>query len=490
MTPPEPQPDGPEMDINIDTNIQEILLAASNHDIHKLRVLIRANETNDASNLGNPVNVRDPETGFTPLHAAIAACEDQGQDGDGAGAGVNGDGDAAEDGEEDKAVETVRFLLHEGAIWNDLDSNDETPGCIARRIGAKELYEMMVDAGVRAELLLNRLDGYEPLVEEEDDDDDDDDDDDESKETKGEEDDQAPNLVDTNATAATASESQPEPESVTIAEIPLPNQDQNQTDNQTENQNQNLDYLTSTLTFQTDRLLDQDKNGVMMAWETNLMQKSAQKLLPKPGLRVLNIGHGMGIIDDAFQNVHSSSPNASSTPSTSTSTSTPAASASASASDSDSGHSGPSAHHIIEAHPAVIEEMKRKGWHEKPGVVIHEGRWQDVLPKLVSEGVMFDAIFYDTFAEDYSDFRDFFAEHVIGLLEQGGRWGFFNGMGADRQISYDVYQKVVEMDLFESGFDVEWEEIKVPKLDGEWEGVRRPYWVVENYRLPVCTYMD
>jgi hypothetical protein len=34
-----------------------------------------------------------------------------------------------------------------------------------------------------------------------------------------------------------------------------------------------------------------------------------------------------------------------------------------------------------------------------------------------------------------------FSEQVIGLLEQEGRWGFFNGMGADRQISYDVYQK-------------------------------------------------
>lgn len=65
-------------------------------------------------------------------------------------------------------------------------------------------------------------------------------------------------------------------------------------------------------------------------------------------------------------------------------------------------------------------------------------------------------------------------------------------MGADRQISYDVYQKVVEMDLFEAGFDVEWEEVDVPDLEreGEWDGVRRKYWVVDKYRLPICKFMD
>jgi protein arginine N-methyltransferase 2 len=46
------------------------------------------------------------------------------------------------------------------------------------------------------------------------------------------------------------------------------------------------------------------------------------------------------------------------------------------------------------------------------------------------------------------------------------------------------------MDLFEAGFDVEWEDIPVPKLEGEWEGVRRAYWVVDNYRLPLCRFMD
>jgi protein arginine N-methyltransferase 2 len=421
-----------DLDINVDVDltVQEILLAASQHDIPKLRRLIRANDKD-----GNPANVKDPETGFSPLHAAIAACEPDETHTESNGVNGETNGASTGHGQEQKSLvqsgaETVRFLLQEGAIWNDLNNNDETPGCIARRLGLSELYEMMVDAGVRAELLLNRLDGYEQLSDEED-----------EEETAPanapateEDQDQAPELVETSTTTASAEASTAEPE-----------QGPDVTSSR---------YLDSNLTFTNDRLLDQDQNGVMMAWETEIMSKSAKKLLPSTGLRVLNIGHGMGIIDNFIQ------------------------------------EQSPSAHHIVEAHPAVVAEMKRKGWAEKPGVVIHEGRWQDILPALVAQGLTFDAIYYDTFAESYADFREFFSEQVIGLLEQEGKWGFFNGMGADRQISYDVYQKVVEMDLFEAGFDVEWEEIKVPKLEGEWTGVRRPYWVVDNYRLPLCKFMD
>ena len=423
-----------EIDVNVDLDIQEILLVASQHDIPKLRSLIRTHEQ-----VANPANVKDPETGFTPLHAAIAACEPEEEEEKQA----NGTADKNQEQEKvaQSGLKTVRFLLEEGAIWNDLDQNDETPGCLARRLKLPELYEAMVDAGVRAELLLNRLDEYEPLEEEDEDEDDEEQEggDAQQEENKDEEaegtDDQVPQLVET----------------IPVSEAQLAEITETATADPEVN---NTRYLNSNLTFQNERLLDQDQNGVMMAWETDIMARSAKKLLPTTGLRVLNVGHGMGIVDGFFQ------------------------------------EQSPSSHHIIEAHPEVVAEMKRKGWHEKPGVQIHEGRWQDILPGLVGQGEMFDAIYYDTFAESYSDFREFFTEQVIGLLDQEGRWGYFNGMGADRQISYDVYQKVVEMDLFEAGFDIEWEEIAVPKLEGEWTGVRRPYWVVENYRLPLCKYMD
>jgi protein arginine N-methyltransferase 2 len=47
------------------------------------------------------------------------------------------------------------------------------------------------------------------------------------------------------------------------------------------------------------------------------------------------------------------------------------------------------------------------------------------------------------------------------------------------------------MDLFEAGFDTEWEDIPIPDLQesGEWNGVRRPYWALKTYRLPTCHFI-
>ena len=42
----------------------------------------------------------------------------------------------------------------------------------------------------------------------------------------------------------------------------------------------------------------------MMDWETEIMTRHAETLLPTPGLRALNVGHGMGIVDAAIQAHH------------------------------------------------------------------------------------------------------------------------------------------------------------------------------------------
>ena len=155
--------------------------------------------------------------------------------------------------------------------------------------------------------------------------------------------------------------------------------------------------------------------------------------------------------------------------------------------------------------------MREQGWFEKPNVKIHQGKWQDVLPKLIEQGVVLDAMYYDTYAEDYKDLKQFFEEYVIALLDHEGLFGFYNGLGADRQVCYDVYTKVsyshtrcialcqsahtiqvVELHLDEAGLDVEWTDIEVPDLAGrgEWEGVRRPYWAnIKTYRLPICKFV-
>lgn len=469
-----------DMDTNDDTDeylkTQSILLAASNHDLQALRTLLRTGSA----------NVQDPETKTTPLHSAIAACaellesrlhaqnvlssESNSIDGKdnvsnrnvGGADGVRqlaeiskekirrrddqqGVPEPREDEKVVAAIQTVKLLLESGAIWNDVDLNDETPGCLAKRLGLEEIYEIMVDAGVRAEMLLNRLDEYQML-----------------RDAEGEEDEdineagKADSSEKLQITAATHLSTPPilseglqlHPSNESIARPPShvgydfkPTNDV---------------YLKSALEIDSDRILDTAQNGVMMAWETSIMQRSAALLAPKPGLRILNIGHGMGIIDTFFQQTL------------------------------------PVEHHIIEAHLSILAQMKEGRWHEKPDVIIHAQKWQEAVPALVAQGITFDAIYFDTFAEDYKALRDFFSDWMLGLLNDGGRWGFFNGLGADRQICYDVYGKVVEMDLFEAGFDTEWETLQVPDMESlkEWQGVRRRYWALSEYRLPICRFLS
>ena len=362
-----------------------IQLAASNHDVAALRPLLRQGSA----------NVRDSDTGYTPLHSAIAACEDDGDshgvdkenhvnghvDTDGA---TNGETTDAKGPEMTDAAKTVKLLLQQGAIWNDLNKDNETPGCIALKLHLDDLYEIMVDAGVRAELLLNRLDEYEQLQDEED------------SETES-----GPAISSSNDHESNPDITLQTPEG--DADIPVLATNEAEPDEQLGNE----DFLNSSLRFQGDRILDESGNGVMMAWESNIMKRTADLLCPDPGFHVLNVGHGMGIVDNFFQTKLLAT------------------------------------HHIIEAHPAVLQRMRKDGWFDKPNVVIHEGRWQDVVPHMMEQGILFDAIYFDTFAEDYKAFRDFFSDFLVGLLKDQGKWGFFNGLGADRQICYGSLPRYV-----------------------------------------------
>ncbi|CBX93369.1 similar to arginine N-methyltransferase [Plenodomus lingam JN3] len=336
---------------------KRIISAAERHDVPALKILLKEGSA----------NVQDPTAtvATSPLHAAIASCG------------------KAEEGKEvcDDAVQTVELLLQNGAIWNDLNKEDETPGCVALRLGQKKIYDIMVEAGVRAEILFAKMEalglGDNEAEEEED---------------EGDEE---------------ITEEQPAAKKQKVSE------DEAKPIQETENQQvlddvslDNHAYLKSQLRYKPGILLDESDNAVMMDWETQIMQRHAETLIPKKGLRTMNVGHGMGIVDTAIL-THE-----------------------------------PSEHHIVEAHPQVHQRLREQGWYDKPNVHIHEGRWQDVLPKLVEQGVVLDAIYYDTFAEDYKALKEFFAEYVIQLLAKDGRFGWYNGLGADRQICYDVYTKV------------------------------------------------
>ncbi|KAK3300827.1 S-adenosyl-L-methionine-dependent methyltransferase [Chaetomium fimeti] len=443
---------------------QRVLTAAWSHDLAAVKKLL---------NTPDKARVQDPTTGETPLHAAIRSCgpapsEENGNDED-------NDDDPAD---LEAAKKVVYELLLWGAIWNDVDDRNETPGCVAHRLGRRELYNLCVEAGVRAEMLFGVMEGYEELEsldggEGEDIEVIDMDVDDGEMVVVGEDGEEAPALVNIKSgeqnkgTNEGEDEEEEEEEGNKEEEEPRfqPPKDDTEANVTSEA------YLRSKLTYSDGKLVDDDGNGVMMAWETDIMRQSVDALLPnkEPGKRVLNIGFGMGIIDTMFAETK------------------------------------PSRHHIIEAHPEVLEHISSPGskfgaaWEESgpaPGAFkVQIGKWQEVCRRLLEEGEIYDAIYFDTFGEDYSQLRKFFTEYIPGLLDGEGRFGFFNGLGADRLICYDVYTKVAELHLVDAGLDVDWNVIGVDMSHlaeagkGEWEGVKRRYWTLDKYRLPTCTFL-
>ncbi|TGJ85916.1 hypothetical protein E0Z10_g2897 [Xylaria hypoxylon] len=416
------------------SSISEILHHAWHHNLASLKPLL---------SVPGRASVQEPTTGETPLHAAIRSC----------GARTLDDGNTSVekpgpvDIEAAKAV--VQQLFLSGAIWNDVDSNNETPGCIAARLVQEELYNLCVGAGMRAELLFGLLDGYEALESDVEDEDEDEDEDE-------------------NGEAAATEDQQDAPEDIILESNP----DRAFSPPQAEGTVTSTAYLRANLTYSDGKLVDDEQNGVMMAWETSIMRSSVDALLPglPAGKRILNIGFGMGIIDTMFRETQ------------------------------------PSRHHIIEAHSEVLKHVESspdctfgKDWEtsgpSEGAYKIHAGKWQEVIPKLLEQGELYDAIYFDTFGEDYSQLRMFFTEYVLALLDDGGIFGFFNGLGADRKVCYDVYTKVVEMHLTDAGLDIEWNELDVDMKgleedgEGEWHGVKRRYWTLNKYRLPIITLM-
>ncbi|KAI1486306.1 S-adenosyl-L-methionine-dependent methyltransferase [Biscogniauxia mediterranea] len=424
--------------------VAQILRRAWDHDLAGLKPLL--------SQASGRASVQEPTTGETPLHAAIRGCAGQ--------------------GDEERARAVVQELFLSGAIWNDVDSNGETPGCVAARLGLRALYAQCVDAGARAEMLFGLLDGYEEL-----------------ESSDGEEDEDEQDMEQAAAAAAAeddagvvnGAEEGAAPEGASAGamdediEIVVDNTRAFQPPRPAGADDPDVKseaYLRSDLTYSDGKLVDSSLNGVMMAWETSIMRASVAALLPDlaPGRRILNIGFGMGIIDSMFAETR------------------------------------PSRHHIVEAHPAVLEHINNapeckfgKAWEasgpSEGAYKVHAGKWQDVMPKLLEQGETFDAIYFDTFGEDYGQLRTFFTEYVPALLEENGIFSFFNGLGADRQVCYDVYTKVVEMHLSDAGMDVDWQVLDVDMKGleeegkGEWQGVKRRYWTLDKYRLPICTLM-
>lgn len=210
-------------------SIAQILNPAWRHQLPELKPLL---------NVPGRASVQEPTTGETPLHAAIRACAPANRD-------------PAEEEVTSRAGDIVRELFLSGAIWNDVDSNDETPGCVAARLGLKDLYTLCVEAGVRAELLFGLLDGYEELES---------DDGEEGEAGEDANDEVAQEKVEVNEGADDTAETEGVDEVEVVIDSDrafVPPKRLNGPDVNSK------DYLRSNLTYSDGKLVDSEKNGVM-----------------------------------------------------------------------------------------------------------------------------------------------------------------------------------------------------------------------------------
>ncbi|ORX77884.1 arginine N-methyltransferase 2 [Anaeromyces robustus] len=280
----------------------------------------------------------------------------------------------------------VECLIRNHLAWNSVDFEGVSAAEYAKKAGHEDIYQDLVEEGVRTEVLLAYLDNREKKPEEK--------------------------LAASNA-----------------------------------------DYLQRPLKYQDDKLLDSELNAVMMGWEAPIMEKTAKILCPKEGLSVLNVGFGLGLMDEALQKYK------------------------------------PAHHTIVEAHPDVYKHMLELGWDKRPGVRILFGRWQDVLEQMKDR--LYDGIYFDTFGEYYDDLHEF-NDHVPDMLRDTpeATYSFFNGLGGTNPFFHDVYCRVASIDLRNCGLTTEYITMPMTEQDSEviWQGVKRRYWSLPTYNLPICRF--
>ncbi|EIM89705.1 uncharacterized protein STEHIDRAFT_92135 [Stereum hirsutum FP-91666 SS1] len=303
----------------------------------------------------------------------------------------------------------IKVLLDEGAVWNAVDNLGNGAGDIALSLNNESCYKLIRDAGLRSELLLQLLasksiEPPETLV---------------------------LKAVDTSAFASS---------DVFLASPLRYTKDEN---------GQEICLLKSEAGTEV---------GVMMGWEREIMQETVKQMCAehpnmKQGLKVLNVGFGLGIIDTFFEELPTA----------------------------------PTLHVIIEPHKDVLQHMREMGWFDKPNVKILEGKWQDFVSSKELLGVGgFDAVYTDTFSENYEDLRQFCGVVPKLLAGPQSRFSFFNGLGATNAVFYDVYTKLAELNLADIGLDVRWIDVDVAAVQGEdrW-GKTREYFGVRIYRMPI-----
>jgi len=203
-------------------------------------------------------------------------------------------------------------------------------------------------------------------------------------------------------------------------------------------------------------LVDVHGFAVMMEWERGLMAAHAAYVCgtddsdgsPAPSHpRVLNVGHGMGIVDEEIQ-----------------------------------ARIGEGHHIIVEAHPEVFPRAKE--WaagckHPERVRVVGPTRWQEVDWEAIGP---FTGIFWDTYEETVEDFFPLLPR----ILAPGGRFSFYNVYQPHDAVRHVAYSSYLQAILLKQGYRCTYHHLPVHVPPEDWEGIESPYWLHQMYLVPKC----
>ncbi len=211
------------------------------------------------------------------------------------------------------------------------------------------------------------------------------------------------------------------------------------------------EYLEKPVRYVGESLLDEDDRGVMMEWERPIMDVHAQLLCEKKG-DVLNVGFGLGCVDNAIQS------------------------------------HAPKSHTIIEAHPDVYAKMIADGWDKKPNVRIFYGRWQDVIKTTEFKALNgFDSVFFDTF-DDVACMKEFHS-CLPDLVRPGGLYSWWNGVCPENIIFQGVACEVLKQHLASLGFATQYLTCEINSDTDAWKDTKFRYYARSDYFLPMATHV-
>jgi len=235
----------------------------------------------------------------------------------------------------------------------------------------------------------------------------------------------------------------------------------------------NEKYLSENVRYTEKSLIDGEKDGVMMDWETPLMRVHASVLangLEKrlgensgddEAVRVLNVGYGMGIVDECLKEEIASKL-------------------------TELGKQNEIEQHIIEAHPEVLNRLKNIDHN----FTVHGKRWQESIPEIIEKGVKYDCIFFDTYAEYDHDFYEFL-EFLPKILNKSGSFSYFNGNCPDNIFFHGVACQIAKLKLAKLGLETDFLSVEIDVDDEKtWEEVKRRYWHRKEYFLPISSFHE